>query len=81
MAVEQDWDLGGGAQELEEGQAGGELVDEEGGGGEGAQLGGEEGDVQDQVQLARDGAEDAEAGEDGGRDEGVAPDADVERAL
>lgn len=37
--------------------------------------------MQDQVQLPQDGAEDREAAENGGRNEGVAADADVECAF
>jgi len=40
----------------------------------------EDADGQDEVQLAQDGAEDGQAREDAGRDEGVSADADVECA-
>ena len=39
---------------------------------------GREVDLQDEVQLPQDGAEDAEAREEIGRDDGVPADADVE---
>lgn len=53
MAVEED--AGARVHELQEGDAGAELVDEEGVGGEGVQLGGEE-DLDDEVELSQDGA-------------------------
>ena len=55
MAVEEDGHAGG--QVLEEGQAGAELVDDEGGRVQRLQLRGEV-DVQEEVELAEDGAED-----------------------
>lgn len=64
---------------LQEGQPRTQLVNKEGIGPEGGELAisiyGDE-----EVELAQDGAEDAETREDGGRDDGVAPDADVEGA-
>lgn len=71
MAVEDDaW---AGLQQAQEGNAGAELVDEEGRGCELGELVGEEGDLQDEVHLAQDGAEDGEAAKHGGRNERVAP--------
>ena len=66
-------------EELQEGHVGGELVDEEVRGLEGAKLAAQ-GDLDYEVQLAEDGADDGEAREDGCWEEGVAPDADVEGA-
>lgn len=62
---------------LQQGQAGGELVDEEGARPEGGELA-REGDGEEEVPLAQDGAEDGQAGEEGRGDEPGAADADVE---
>ena len=40
-----------------------------------------EGDGEEEVDMAKNGAENSEAGQDGRRDEGVAADADVEGAV
>lgn len=74
MAVEEDWGRG---DVLQEGQAGGELVDDEGGGPEGGEGAGNP-DVEEQVDVAEDGAQDGEAVEDGGGDEPAAVDTNVE---
>ena len=79
VAVEDD--AGAGREQPQEGDAGAELVDKEAGGGEAAQLVGEEGDVQDQMHLAEDGADDGEAAEERGRDERVAANAHVEGSF
>lgn len=79
MAVEDD--ARAGLEQAEEGYAGAELVDEEGRGGEPCQFAGEEGNLQDQVQLAEDGTEDGEAPEDGGGDESVAAHAHIEGSF
>lgn len=65
VAVEEGGD--GGVEVLEEGEAGGQLVDEEGGGLQGGEFRGEV-DLEDEVQLAQDGAQDGEAREDRGGD-------------
>lgn len=75
MAVEEDG--GGGVQEAQERQASRELVDDEGTGAKSGQLLGE-GDVEDELDVAEDGAEDGEAGEEGGRDGRGGAYADVE---
>lgn len=62
-------------------QAGAELVDEEAVGLEVGELAREDGDLQDEVYLAEDGAEDGEARQDRRRHDGVAADADVESAV
>lgn len=62
-------------------QAGAELVDEEAVGLEVGELAREDGDLQDEVYLAEDGAEDGEARQDRLRHDGVAADADVEGAV
>ena len=66
MAVEED----GGVrdEELEEREAGAELVDEEGGWAEEREFGGKETDLEDEVELAKDGAQDGEAPEERGGD-------------
>lgn len=75
MAVEQHGDA---REEVpEEREAGAELVDDYGGRGQGLQLRGEV-NVQEEVELAENGAEDRQAGEDGGGEEVVSADADVE---
>lgn len=75
VAVEED--AAARVEVLEQREAGAELVDEEGIGRELPELPVEV-NLDDQVQLAQDGAEDAEAGQDRGRDDGVAADSDVE---
>lgn len=75
MAVEEDGGAWG--EEAEEGDAGGELVDEDVV--EGLDLAGEE-EVEGEVELAEDGAEDGEAAEEVWGEEGVAGDADGEGA-
>lgn len=79
MAVEQDAALR--VQELEQRQAGAELVHEVRVGVQRRELGGEEGDLEDEVELSQDGAQDAEAREDGRGHNCVAADADVEGAC
>lgn len=77
MAVEED--RGGGAQELQQGETGAELVDEEVVWVEAGELAGIV-DGEEEVGLAEDGAEDHEAAEVGGADQGVAADVDFESA-
>jgi hypothetical protein len=64
-------------QEPQQRHAGADLVDEEDRGAQPRELVGEDGDLQDQVQLTQDGAEDGEAAKDCRRDERVAADAHV----
>ena len=68
-------------EEAEEWHACAQLVDEEEIGSEVGELGREDSDREDEVELAEGSAEDGEPGEDGGRHEGVATDADIEGAL
>lgn len=78
MAVEQDgchW-----LEELQEGQPGAELVDEKGIGPQGGKLAVET-DLYEEVQLPRDGAQDAEPGEDRGWEYGVAAYANLESSF
>lgn len=75
VAVEED--AAARVEVLEQGEAGAQLVDEEGIGRKLPELRVEV-NLDDQVQLAQDGAEDAEAGQNRGRDDGVAADSDVE---
>lgn len=78
MAIEESADVG--MEGLEEGKPGRELVREEDGGFEGGEFGGKT-DLEDEVDLAQDGAEDSEAGEDGRGDYSVSPDAYIEGAY
>ena len=79
MAVKEDW--GPGEQHLEQRESGAELVDEEGRGRDRRQFRGEEGDLEDEMKLSEDSAQDGEAAQDGWRDECVATDSDVEGAF
>lgn len=80
VAVEEDGDAA--VEDVaHEGQAGGELVDDDGAGPQRGELRGEERDVQQEVEVAQDGAQDGQAGEDGRGDEPGAADADVEGAC
>ena len=80
VAVEEDGDAA--VEDVaQEGQAGGELVDDNGAGPQRGELRGEERDVQQEVEVAQDGAQDGQAGEDGRGDEPGAADADVEGAC
>ena len=74
MAVEEDANAR--IEVAEQRQAGAELIDEEGVGLQRLQLGGER-DLDDDVELAQDGAKDGEAREDAGGKEGIAADADI----
>lgn len=78
MAVEQDGRPR--LEELQEGQPRAELVDEEGIGPQGRELA-VEADLDEEVQLPRDGAEDAEPGEDRGWEDGVAAHANFEGSF
>lgn len=78
MTVEEDGDVG--CEVLEQRQTGGELVDEEGAGSEEGQLGGEV-YVEEEVDVAEDGAEDGEAGEEARGDEPAAADANIQGAC
>ena len=78
VAVEED---GGGREARQQRDAGAELVDEEGVRGEVVQLARHQADLEDEVQLAQDGAQDGEAAEEGRRDERVAAHADIKRAC
>lgn len=78
VAVEEGLDIR--MEGLEEGEPGGELIGEEHCGFQGGEFG-RQADLEDEVDLAEDGAEDGKAREDGGGDYGVSPDADVEGAC
>ncbi|PMB68569.1 hypothetical protein BM221_005149 [Beauveria bassiana] len=77
VAVKDDARLGGDEQ-AQPGQAGGELVDDEDGGLEVLELAGEP-NVQQEVDVAQDGAENGKPAKEGARDEPRALDADIER--
>lgn len=77
VAVEEDGLRG--KEVAQQRQAGRELVDDEGAGLQRAQFTGD-GDVDDEVDVAEDGAEDGEAGENRHGDEPVAADSDFEGA-
>ncbi len=76
VAIKYDARLGGDEQ-AQPGQAGRQLVDDEDAGREVLELASDP-DVQHEVDLAQDGAENGEAAEKGSRDEPGALDADVE---
>lgn len=78
MAVEENRRVR--VEEAHEGQAGGELVDDEGAGLEGLEFAGE-GDLDEELEVAQDGAEDGEAVEDGHGDGPSAADTDIECAC
>lgn len=78
VAVEQDG--GPWLKELQEGQPRAELVDEEGIWPQGGELA-VEADLDEEVQLPRDGAKDAELGEDRGWEDGVAAHANLKGSF
>ena len=78
VAVEEDG--GAGQQVAQEGQARGELVDDDGRGLQAGELAGE-GEQEEELDVAEDGAEDREAVEDGHGDGPGGADADVEGAF
>ncbi|KAH6608235.1 hypothetical protein Trco_004548 [Trichoderma cornu-damae] len=78
VAVEEDRRIG--REEAQEGEAGGQLVDDEGAGAEGPELA-RDGDVDEELQVAEDGADNGQAAEDGHGDGPGAVHADVEGAY
>lgn len=70
-----------GLQQAQERDARAELVDKEGRGCELGELIGEQGDLQYEVDLAQDGAENGKAAKDSSRNDGVAVHTNVEGAF
>lgn len=77
MAVKENRRIGG--EEAQERKAGGELVDDKGARLEGLEFTGE-GYLDEELEVAQDGADDGEAVEDGHGDGPLAVDADIEGA-
>lgn len=77
MAVEQNRRIGG--DESQQRKAGGELVDDKGAGLESFQFAGER-DLDEELEMAQDGADNGEAVEDGHGDGPFPVDADIEGA-